>query len=83
MHLYPRDFSGYFACRELDSLAFLFDQRTRGYLQSSNGKIEDLDKYGFSNERYPFGKTGFERNGNEYTFIVTQSDYENAHELPN
>ena len=51
----------------------------KGYIVNDEGS----GNFNFSNERNPFlPNNGFEINNNNYSFIITQDDSDNAYDLP-
>ncbi|WP_420604216.1 hypothetical protein [Flagellimonas sp.] len=73
------NFRGYYPnfCN-VDSMVIKFSTN-RGYISTSS----TFDDFSFSNKRNPLlPNGGFENINDTYEFLVTQEDYENAHELP-
>lgn len=72
-------FWGFFSSEcGVDSLVLTFDN---GYGYICNERNDGA--FNFSNARNPLlPNGGFENEGTNYEFIITQEDYENAHKLP-
>ena len=71
------NFRGLFLCK-IDSLIMKFSN-DKGYIVNDEGS----GNFNFSNERNPFlPNNGFEINNNNYSFIITQDDSDNAYDLP-
>ena len=72
-------FSGYnLTYCGIDSITFQFDN-DKGYISTHNRS----GNYNVPSNRNPLWNTnGYQTNGNDYEFIITQEDFENAHNLP-
>ncbi|GGW75660.1 hypothetical protein DFQ11_1313 [Winogradskyella epiphytica] len=73
------NFRGLFSNQcNIDSLIIRFSN-DKGYIVNDEGS----GTLNFSNDRNPFlPNGGFDINNNNYSFLITQEDFDNAHDLP-
>jgi len=73
------NFRGLFSIQcNIDSLIIKFSNN-KGYIVNDEGN----GNLNFSNNRNPFlPNGGFDINNNNYSFLITQEDFDNAHDVP-